>query len=122
MGWDLIGWLAALAYCGVGVALPILYPEYRSSGYFFLSTAGLTGLLTVIGLVHKLGGALRARIGMGPTMLVGGLIGTWVLLTFTLVVGIWLLLAPQPVVSSQPVTVAQDGPLTWYANLFSASI
>ena len=85
MNWNLIGWLAATAYTGVGVALPILYPEYKSSGYFFLLTAGLAGLLTVIVLVHKPGASLRARIGMGRTMLIGGLTGTWLFLTFTVV-------------------------------------
>jgi hypothetical protein len=117
MDWNLIGWLAGLAVAGAGVALPFLYPEYRSSGYAFLLIGGLAGLLTVVGVVHKLGGALRPRIGMGRTMLIGGLTGTWLFLTFTLGVAIWLLLAPQPVVSTQPATVTQDGPLTWYANL-----
>jgi hypothetical protein len=117
MGWDLIGWLAALAYCGAGVALPVLYPELRSTGYFFLVSGGLAGLLTVIGLVHKIGGAVRTRIGMGRTMLIGGLAGTWLFLTFTVGVAIWLLLSPQPVVSTPVANVAQDGPLTWYANL-----
>lgn len=117
MGWDLIGWLAALAYCGVGVALPILYPELRSAGYFFLATAGLAGLLTVIGLVHKVGGRLRARIGLGQTMLIGGLTGTWLFFTFTVAVAVWLLAKPQTVVSTPAAGITQDGPLTWYANL-----
>jgi hypothetical protein len=115
MDWNLIGWLAALAYCGAGVALPVLYPEYRSSGYFFLSSAGLAGLLTVIGLVLRGGAALR--IGMGRTMLIGGLIGTWLFLTFSVGVAVWLLLQPSPVVSTQPTAATQDGPLTWYTNL-----
>jgi hypothetical protein len=117
MNWNLIGWLAATAYTGVGVALPILYPEYKSSGYFFLLTAGLAGLLTVIVLVHKPGASLRARIGMGRTMLIGGLTGTWLFLTFTVGVAIWLLLQPQPVASTAPATVTEDGPLRWFSTL-----
>jgi hypothetical protein len=117
MDWNLIGWFAALSYCGAGVALPVLYPELRSTGYWFLASAGLAGLLTVFGLGHKLAGPLRARIGMGRTMLVGGLTGTWLFLTFTAGVAIWLLLAPQAVVSNTAAPVAQDGPLTWYVNL-----
>ncbi|WP_425906991.1 hypothetical protein [Nitrobacter sp. TKz-YC02] len=117
MDWNLIGWLAAFAYGGVGVALPILFPEYRSSGYFFLSSAGLAGLLTVIGLVQRVGGALRTRIGMGRTVLIGGLIGTWLFLTFSIGVAVWLLLQPSSMVSTQPTAAAQDGPLTWYTNL-----
>ena len=116
MNWNLIGWLAAVAIGGAGTGLTYLYPEHRSFGYALLVIAGLTGFLTVIGLVHKLGGGLRTRIGMGRTMLIGGLTGTWILLTFTVAVAIWLLLTPQPVVST-PTVSTQDGPLTWYANL-----
>ena len=117
MDWNLIGWLGALAYCGVGVALPYLFPDYRSSGYFFLWSAGLAGLLAVIGLVHKVGKPLHSRIGLGRTMLIGGLAGAWLFLTFTVGVGIWLLLKPEPAVSTTTATVTQDGPLTWYTNV-----
>src|SRR6266404_8479337 len=120
MGWNGIGWCVAAFLGAAGTAVTFLYPTHREFGYFLLVVAILCLVAAVWGTIDLMRPnlqALRTRIGAVQTMLLFGILGTWIFLTLTL--GLAELMVAYP---SQPGHVTggpiqgDDGPISWVYN------
>lgn len=118
MGWNGIGWFVAVCLGAAGTAVTFLYPAYREFGYFLLGIAALCFCAAVWGAL-RLGWphlrALHTRIGTAKTMLLVGIVGTWVFVTFTFGVVSWMIAYPPA--TAQAAAPIDDGPLRWFSNL-----
>lgn len=98
MGWDGINWLVALGLSLLGTGLTYLWPAEREFGYGIFAIAVLALIVAVVGAILKWppANALTTRLGKAKMVLLLGVLGTWLFLTFTLAVLAWTLLA-QPI-------------------------
>ena len=113
MGMTGIGWWIALAVGAVGTAVTYLWPAAREFGFVLLFVGMVSFIIAIFGAVR----ASRAKIGAARTMLVIGIIGTWVFLTMALGLSAWMVLQPQASVARASAQTADEGPLQWYYNL-----
>jgi hypothetical protein len=118
MGWNGIGWLIALGLSALGTAVTYLWPGAREFGYFLLGIGAIAFLLATLGAIRcgwPYLKALRVRLGAARTMLLVGILGTWIFLTLTLGIVAWTVV--QPTMSAPATVAADDGPISWFTNL-----
>lgn len=118
MGWNGIGWFIALGLGALGSAVTYLWPSFREFGYFLVAVGVIALVVATVGVVRS--GwphfkALGVRLGAVRTMLLVGLLGTWLFLTLTLGVFAWMHLRGAE--AKAAASRADDGPLKWFSNL-----
>jgi hypothetical protein len=119
MGWNAIGWFAGICLSAAGTAVTFLFPTHHEFGYFLLGIAALCFCATVWGSFRLGWPHLRAfhtRIGTAKTMLVVGILGTWIFLSLAAGAAAWSIYQNQGLISI-PQKEADAGPLQWYYNL-----
>lgn len=119
MGWNGIGWLVAVGLSALGTAVTYLWPGAREFGFFLLGVALLTFVVAAIGAIRSGWPQIKAlglRLGAARSMLLIGILGTWIFLSFTLAVLAWTIAYP-PVTAQAAVVPVDDGPLRWFSNL-----
>jgi hypothetical protein len=116
MGWNGIGWMVAVGLSALGTAVTYLWPGAREFGYFLLGVGALAFMVAGIGAIRS--GwphlkVLRIRLGAARMMLLFGILGTWVFVSFTLAIVAWMI-AHQA--SPANATATDEGPLSWVQN------
>jgi hypothetical protein len=118
MSWNTIGWCVALGLGALGSAISYIAPAAALFGYFLLAVAALS-------FFAALWGACRSglpyikdfndRLGAKKMMLLVGIAGTWLFLTFTLGVIAWRIALPNAKQIEQT-DDSQEGPISWIRN------
>src|SRR4051794_21501327 len=119
MGWNGIGWFIALGLGALGSAVTYLWPAFRWFGFLLVAVGLAAILIAIVGTIRSCWPLIRAssiRLGAVKTMLLVGLLGTWIFLTLTLGAFAWSLMH-QDVEAKASAGLSEDGPLRWYSNL-----
>jgi hypothetical protein len=117
MGWTGIGWWIALGLGAAGTAVTYLWPAAREFGYVLLGIAIFSFAAAGVGAA-KSGWphikALGIRLGTARTMLLFGIIGIWIFVSFTMGIAGWIVAHPTTPANSAS---SDDGPISWVYNL-----
>lgn len=117
MGWTGIGWWIAIGLGAAGTAVTFLWPSAREFGYILLGIALLSFFVAGTGAVRSVWPHLRSlniRLGAASAMLLFGIIGTWIFISFTMGVAAWVVAHPA---NPAKATSGDDGPISWVYNL-----
>ncbi|WP_156433701.1 hypothetical protein [Bradyrhizobium retamae] len=94
-----------------------LWPSAREFGYGLLGVGTFALAVAASGALLSIWDRLKSKVGAARTMLLFGILGTWVFLTFSVVLFVWAIFHPRPMPLQASAPARDDGPLQWYYNI-----